>query len=147
MMPLAGQFMLVVLGIAFAIEPTSWQQLPGGFLGFGNIPSGLSVALIFGAIAFAGSGGGQNLCQSNWIRDKGFGMGTYVPRLVSPITGQPEAKPSTGYIFEPTSENLGRWRGWWRGASPPSSASVRPRASARSSGWPRARRRSASTAS
>ena len=53
----------------------------------------MSVALIFGAIAFAGSGGGQNLCQSNWIRDKGFGMGQYVPRLVSPVTGAVEAAP------------------------------------------------------
>ena len=31
------------------------------------------------AAAFAGAGGGQNLCQSNYIRDKGFGMGRYVP--------------------------------------------------------------------
>ncbi len=55
--------------------------------------------------------------QANWIRDKGFGMGTYVPRLVSPITGQPEAVPSTGYIFEPTPENLSRWQKWWKFAN------------------------------
>ncbi len=72
---------------------------------------------VLGALAFAGAGGGQNLVQSNWIRDKGFGMGAYVPRLVSPVTGQPEAAPSTGYIFEPTRENLRRWRGWWRFAN------------------------------
>ena len=48
------------------------------------------------------------------MRDKGFGMGQYVPRLVSPVTGQPEAKPSTGYIFEPTDENLLRWKGWFK---------------------------------
>ena len=79
--------MLAVLGIVFAIEPRSWRELPAGLFGFGTFPSGLSAALIFGAIAFAGAGGGQNLCQSNWIRDKGFGMGQYVPRLVSPLTG------------------------------------------------------------
>ncbi len=28
-----------------------------------------------GAFAFAGAGGGQNLVQSNWIRDKGYGVG------------------------------------------------------------------------
>ena len=44
-------------------------------------------------------------------------MGSYVPRLVSPITGQPEAIPSTGYVFDPTQENLRRWRGWWRFAN------------------------------
>ena len=44
-------------------------------------------------------------------------MGTYVPRLVSPITGHPEAEPSTGYVFEPTSKNLDRWKGWWKFAN------------------------------
>ena len=43
--------------------------------GVGDMPLELGFALLFGAIAFAGAGGGQNLCQSNWIRDKGFGMG------------------------------------------------------------------------
>ena len=73
--------------------------------------------MLLGALAFAGGGGGQNLVQANWIRDKGFGMGSYVPRLVSPVTGQPEAAPSTGYIFEPTDENMKRWRGWWKFAN------------------------------
>src|SRR5688572_20892490 len=67
----AAVMILVALAVAFAIEPDSWEALPRGFLSVGQIPSGLSVALIFGAFAFAGSGGGQNLCQSNWIRDKG----------------------------------------------------------------------------
>ena len=80
-------------------------------------PRSSGFALLLGALAFAGAGGGQNLCQSNWIRDKGFGMGAYVPRIVSPVTGQPEAAPSTGFVFEPTPENLSRWRRWWRFAN------------------------------
>ena len=105
----AAVLVLVVLGVAFAIEPESWQALPAGFAGIGELPEGLSVALVFGAIAFAGSGGAQNLCQSNWIRDKGFGMGQYVPRLVSPVTGAPEAKdlPATSYIFETDADEHG----------------------------------------
>ncbi len=111
----AAVLVLVVLGVAFAIEPDSWRALPAGFANVGTLPPGLSVALVFGAIAFAGSGGAQNLCQSNWIRDKGFGMGQYVPRLVSPVTGAPEAKDSTAtsYIFETTPANMDRWRRWW----------------------------------
>jgi hypothetical protein len=67
---------------------------------------------------FAGAGGGQNLCQSNWIRDKGFGMGKYVPRLVSPITGSPQAaETGTLYRFETTPGNMARWRRWWRFAN------------------------------
>ena len=115
----AAVLVLVVLGIAFAIEPESWRALPTGFTSIGTIPEGLSVALVFGAIAFAGSGGVQNLCQSNWIRDKGFGMGQYVPRLVSPVTGAPEAKDltATSYMFETTPTNMERWRSWWRFAN------------------------------
>jgi hypothetical protein len=115
----AAVLVLVALGVTFAIEPESWQALPSGLASIGTIPEGLSVALVFGAIAFAGSGGAQNLVQSNWIRDKGFGMGQYVPRLVSPITGAPEAKEvtATSYIFEATPANMERWRGWWRFAN------------------------------
>jgi hypothetical protein len=98
----------------FVITPEAWSRLPDGLSHVGQIPPELGFALVLGAFAFAGAGGGQNLCQSNWIRDKGYGMGSYVPRLVSPITGQEEAAPSTGFIFEPTERNLARWRGWWR---------------------------------
>ncbi len=78
---------------------------------------GARLATLLSALAFAAAGGGQNLVRANWIRDKGLGMGAYVPRLVSPITGQPEAKPSTGYVFEPTTDNLSRWKGWWKFAN------------------------------
>ena len=69
-------------------------------------------------MAFAGAGGGQNLCQSNWIRDKGFGMGQYVPRLVSSVTGHEQGRPTvSAFIFEPTPANMARWRRWWRFAN------------------------------
>ena len=108
-----------VLAILFAIDGESWRALPAGLAGVGGMPLELGFALLFGAIAFAGAGGGQNLCQSNWIRDKGFGMGAYVPRLVSPLTGVEEAAPTAtaGYLFEPTAANLARWRRWWRFAN------------------------------
>ncbi|WP_235495039.1 Nramp family divalent metal transporter [Geodermatophilus sp. Leaf369] len=84
---------------------------------FGSVPSQLGLALVLGALAFAGGGGGQNLVQSNWIRDKGFGMGARIPRLVSPVTGEDQAKPSTGFLFPATPDNLRRWKGWWRVAN------------------------------
>ena len=115
----AAVLVLVVLAVAFAIERETWQALPEAAASVGTIPGSLSFALIFGAIAFAGSGGGQNLCQSNWIRDKGFGMGKYVPRLVSPVTGEVEAQSTSvrSFTFEPTSDNMERWRRWWRFAN------------------------------
>jgi hypothetical protein len=116
----AAVIVLVVLAIAFAIDAASWRALPAGLVGVGQMPIGLSFALLFGAVAFAGAGGGQNLCQSNWIRDKGFGMGQYVPRIVSPLTGAKSAQPteaSASYIFEPTAANMARWKTWWKFAN------------------------------
>jgi len=117
MLKVAAVVLLFVVGAIFAISAQAWGDLPE-VITRPRIPAAeLGFALLLGALAFAGGGGGQNLVQANWIRDKGFGMGTYVPRLVSPITGQPEAVPSTGYIFEPTPENLSRWRAWWKFAN------------------------------
>ncbi|HLU74973.1 MAG TPA: Nramp family divalent metal transporter [Nonomuraea sp.] len=109
---------LIVVAVLFAINADAWTGLGRGLTVDAGFPvPPLEFALLMGAIAYAGAGGGQNLCQSNWIRDKGLGMGLYVPRLVSPVTGQEEAAPSTGFQFAPTRENLARWRQWWRVAN------------------------------
>jgi hypothetical protein len=109
---------LIVVAILFAINADSWLALGQGLTVGARFPvPPLEFAVLMGAIAYAGAGGGQNLCQSNWIRDKGFGMGVYVPRLVSPVTGHEEAVSSTGYQFAPTKENLARWKQWWRFAN------------------------------
>jgi hypothetical protein len=109
---------MMVLAIAYAIDGATWRALPAGLVGVGQLPLELGFALLFGAVAFAGAGGGQNLVQSNWIRDKGFGMGQYVPRLVSPLTGEKQAAYSaTSYIFETTPANMARWERWWRFAN------------------------------
>lgn len=114
---IAAVGLLFVVGGIFAVGAKAWSDVPQ-IVTTASVPAqALGFATLLGALAFAGGGGGQNLVQANWIRDKGFGMGEYVPRLVSPVTGQPEAVPSTGYVFEPTTANLSRWRGWWRFAN------------------------------
>lgn len=110
---------LVALALVLAVQANTWHALPQIVTSIGTVPSQLGFALLLGAVAFAGSGGGQNLCQSNWIRDKGFGMGQYVPRLVSPVTGEEQASASvvTSYTFEPNTANMDRWHRWWRFAN------------------------------
>ena len=107
----------VVVAVLFVIGLQPWADLPGATVeGFGRLPEGIGVAVLLSALVFAGGGGTLNLTMSNWIRDKGWGMGVHIPKLVSPITGEEEARPSTGYMFPQTEENLSRWKGWWRAA-------------------------------
>ena len=112
---LAAIAVLVVLALIFAIRGSTWRAL-GDAPQFP--PEQLGLAVVMGAIAYAGAGGGQNLCQSNWIRDKGFGQGLHVPRLTSPVTGERQADPTANaYVFEIDEQNLSRWRTWWRFAN------------------------------
>jgi hypothetical protein len=103
----------LVVAIVAAVSADAWASLPDAVTNIGRIPEGLTLALVLPALAFAGAGGGQNLVQSNWIRDKRYGMGVHIPRLASPVTGQPEAAPGTGYTFREDDENLARWKRWW----------------------------------
>ncbi len=64
------------------------------------------------SIAFAGAGGFGQLFIAYWMRDKRVGMGAKVGRITSPITGQPEAIPATGFVMADTEENKKNYKGW-----------------------------------
>jgi hypothetical protein len=114
----AAAIVLLIVGASlFAIPPATWAEAPA-LIAQPALPAAeLGWALLLGAVAFAGSGGGANLCQSNWIRDKGFGMGAHAARIESPLFGAPVAAPGTGWRFEPDGPALARWRAWWRFAN------------------------------
>jgi hypothetical protein len=107
-----------ILALALVVKGETWNDLPQAVSNFGQFPSELGFAVMMGAIAYAGAGGGQNLCQSNWIRDKGFGMGHHVPRLTSPVTGEKVAAPeATAFVFPDTEDNRRKWQAWWKFAN------------------------------
>jgi ABC-type multidrug transport system fused ATPase/permease subunit len=112
-------FVFLIFAVLIATDAATW----GAVVTDAGLPSivggpisdpAITVAVLLGALAFAGAGGTVNLAQSNWIRDKGLGMGAYIPKIESPITGAPEAVASIGAIFPEDEENMRRWRGWWR---------------------------------
>jgi hypothetical protein len=70
--------------------------------------------MLLGALAFAGAGGSVNLAQSNYIKDKGYGMGHWIGRITSPFTGREEAASEVGVAFDGDDVNLARWNLWWR---------------------------------
>ena len=100
----------LIIAIFAAIKASAWADLPDAVSNFGKIPSDeVAIATILAGLVFAGAGGANNLVQSNWIRDKGFGMGKYVPHIVSPITGEDQAAPSTGTMVRQDEANIGRF--------------------------------------
>jgi hypothetical protein len=90
----------LLLAIFISTDLSAWTgivtEAPQRIANFPRYVSEIGIATILGAIAFAGAGGANNLCQSNYIRDKGMGMEVQIPRIVSPITGEEEARPATG---------------------------------------------------
>ncbi|MGH9429040.1 MAG: Nramp family divalent metal transporter [Terriglobia bacterium] len=104
---------LVTVNLLF-VPFSHWIQTLWGFVEFGRIPPDVDWLLLGALAATAGSGGIGNLAISNWIRDKGFGMGGKVGAIPSAI-GSHEIKLShIGSIFPVTAENLRRWRLWWK---------------------------------
>jgi len=123
---LVGLILLLVVVISvLVIRSDAVIAMLGGIVNMGNMPElkpqpgpgDLTLVQLLGAIAFAGAGGTTNLGQSNFIKDKGYGMGKYIGRITSPITGQQEAIADVGFHFPHTPENLQRWRDWWRAAN------------------------------
>jgi Mn2+/Fe2+ NRAMP family transporter len=118
------QFFLVGLIVLFLVYAAvallggdGYAAIGKGFLEVDQVPddiSSIGAATLLGAIAFAGAGGALNLVQSNWVRDKGLGMGARLPKVVSPFTGEETAAPTTGFFFRRDEENMRRWRGWWK---------------------------------
>lgn len=112
---LVAAIVVLLVGIAaFVVRLETVVALLDGALRVGSIPDGMELPLLFGALAFAGAGGSINLAQSNYINDKGYGMGRWIGRITSPFTGREEGAGSIGVVFGGSAENLARWRVWWR---------------------------------
>lgn len=132
---------IVVLGFCLGlgltcVSPTNWANVFTGFVKFGNLPvSETQVSNVFthywefgsfpvmatagivtlGAFAgYAGGGGLSNSTYSNFVRDKGWGMGSQVGAIPSAVGGRSVTLSHVGKVFELTADNMRRWRGWWR---------------------------------
>jgi len=108
----------LAIAVVAGISLSSWGDLGDNVSNFGTLPTGdVAIATLLAGLVFAGAGGANNLVQSNWIREKGFGMGEYIPRIESPLTGEPEPAPTTGSMMRQDEENINRFKGWWKVAN------------------------------
>lgn len=128
----------LAVGVAF-VSVEHWGNVLSGFFKFGNVPvqteEGEAVTNVFvhywrtgtfplielgniavlGAFAgYAGGGGMANSTYSNYVRDKGWGMGRQVGAIASAVGGRNITLSHVGKAFAITAESLARWRGWWR---------------------------------
>jgi hypothetical protein len=75
----------------------------------------LAQLVTIGAFAgYAGGGGMSNSTYGNFVRDKGWGMGSLVGAIPSAFGGRHISLSHLGTVFPLTAENLRRWRLWWR---------------------------------
>jgi hypothetical protein len=104
---------LIVVNVAF-VPLSHWWQTFTGFFQISGLRQPIDWGLIGALAATAGSGGLGNLTVTNWIRDKGFGMGSKVGAIPSAVGGHAIALSHVGTVFPATAENLARWREWLR---------------------------------
>src|SRR5205823_4697314 len=76
----------------------------------GLIPSGADWLILAGFAAYAGAGGLGNCTVTNWVRDKGMGMGSQVGYIPAVVGGHQVELSATGKVFEPTAENVSKFR-------------------------------------
>jgi hypothetical protein len=129
----------LIIGVT-CVSPQNWWSVFSGFGKFGNVPVSdghggevvvnavshrletgewptISVASIvmLGAFAgYAGGGGLSNSTYSNFVRDKGWGMGQKVGAIPSAVSGRNVSLSHVGKVFELTPDSMRRWKGWWR---------------------------------
>jgi len=129
----------LIVGLLF-VSPANWWNIFSGFLKFGNVPvsdghggetvtnaffdywstgqwpvvSTASIVMLGAFAGYAGGGGLSNSTYSNYVRDKGWGMGSRVGAIPSAFGGHAITLSHVGKVFELTEENLRRWKGWWR---------------------------------
>ncbi|HEY2930639.1 MAG TPA: Nramp family divalent metal transporter [Acidobacteriota bacterium] len=111
---LAGVFsFLVFVNLAY-VPLTHWWQTFLGFFQFSGIPHPIDWLLIGALAATAGSGGIGNLTVSNWVRDKGFGMGAKVGAIPSAVGGHEIKLSHVGKVFAVNESSLRHWNEWMR---------------------------------
>ena len=127
------------IGVLF-VSPQGWIDVFSGFVKFGNVPvddgkggevvvnafgqffdtgdwpivAMGNIALLGAFAGYAGGGGLSNSTYSNFVRDKGWGMGSKVGAIPTAVGGRRIRLSHIGKVFPINEENLRRWRGWWK---------------------------------
>ncbi len=117
---LSGKVIFVLVYLLFctvAFVPASvWGEVVSGMVNPFRVPADQPIQWVYvGAVAgFAGIGGMSNLLASNYVREKGWGMGAKVGAIGSAFGGQEITLSHLGTVAEPTPEAEERFNKWWK---------------------------------
>lgn len=108
-----GVLVCIIIVAVYVVNLDSLTALGSGMKKFPQLPTDINLSTLLAALAFCGAGGSINLATSNWIRDKGFGMGAYIPKITSPITGEPISHNDSGFFPKMNTSDVQNWKKWW----------------------------------
>ena len=120
----SGKFLSVLLFMAFCslfyVSAKTWGQMWAGLINPFNVPqgvdgrSGIDWTIIASLVGLSGVGGMGNIMVSNFVREKGWGMGPQVGAIPSAFGGHKITLSHIGTMCRPGPETTQRFRGWFR---------------------------------
>jgi hypothetical protein len=121
---LGGKFLATLfymLGCTlFMVSFSTWVEIWSGLVDVTRLPrdAGGNPAVDWGLISalagFSGVGGLGNIMASNFVREKGWGMGSKVGAIPSAFGGHAIELSHIGTMCRPGAETARRFRGWFR---------------------------------
>lgn len=102
----------------FFVSAKTWGDIWGGLFDFTRVPrdSAGNVSIDWGIVAalagFSGVGGLGNIMASNYVREKGWGMGAKVGAIPSAFGGHKVELSHVGTMLRDTPANRDRFRRW-----------------------------------
>ena len=111
MVAFVGSYLLLIN--LTTVSWSTWGRVATGFVSVGQIPEGVDWALIAAFAAYSGMGGIDNAFLTNWMRDKGYGMGSTVGYIPTAL-GDRVTLAAQGNVFEVNDDSLKSWRNWWK---------------------------------
>jgi len=115
---LSGKVFFVLGYLLFAtvlfVPFETWSRVTIGMINPFNVPPNVEWGLIGAIVGFAGIGGMGNILASNFVREKGWGMGSKVGAIASAFGDTKITLSHIGTICRPTPEAVARFNEWWK---------------------------------
>jgi hypothetical protein len=104
---------LIVVDL-FWVDWATWRAVWSGFFNPTRVPAQIDWALVAALAGYAGVGGMGNSVVSNYVREKGWGMGAKVGAIPSAFGGHRITLSHIGTMARQTPEAVERMKGWWK---------------------------------